>query len=33
MPAANWVLLDSTYIDIEQAFNAIKKIILKTKTV
>ena len=33
MPAANSVLLDTTYIDIEQAFNAIKKIILKTKTV
>ena len=28
MPAANSVLLDTTYIDIEQAFNAIKKIIL-----
>tara|TARA_A100001011_G_scaffold387226_1_gene464647 strand:- start:1619 stop:2266 length:648 start_codon:yes stop_codon:yes gene_type:complete len=30
MPAANSVLLDTSYIDIEQAFNAIKKIILKT---
>ena len=29
MPAANSVLLDTSYIDIEQAFNAIKKIILK----
>ena len=28
IPAANSVLLDTTYIDIEQAFNAIKKIIL-----
>ena len=33
MPAANSVLLDTTYIDIEQAFNAIKQIILKTKTI
>ena len=33
MPAANSVLLDTSYIDIEQAFNAIKNIILKTKTV
>ena len=33
MPAANSVLLDTSYIDIEQAFNAIKKIILKTKTI
>ena len=32
MPAANSVLLDTSYIDIEQAFNAVKKIILKTKT-
>ncbi len=30
MPAANSVLLDTSYIDIEQAFNAIKKIIIKT---
>ena len=30
MPAANSVLLDTSYIDIEQTFNAIKKIILKT---
>ena len=30
MPAANSVLLDTSYIDIEQAFNAIKQIILKT---
>ena len=29
-PAVNSVLLDTTYIDIEQAFNAITKIILKT---
>ena len=29
MPAANSVLLDTSYIDIEQAFNALKKIILK----
>ena len=29
MPAVNSVLLDTTYIDIEQAFNALKKIILK----
>ena len=28
MPAANSVLLDTSYIDIEQAFNALKKIIL-----
>ena len=27
MPAENSVLLDTTYIDIEQAFNAIRKII------
>ena len=33
MPAANSVLLDTSYIDIEQAFNALKKIILKAKTV
>ena len=33
MPAANSVLLDTSYIDIEQAFNAIKRIILKTKTI
>ena len=33
MPAVNSVLLDTSYIDIEQAFNAIKQIILKTKTV
>ena len=33
MPAANSVLLDTSYIDIEQAFNALKKIILKTETV
>ena len=31
MPAANSVLLDTSYIDIEQAFNAIKQIIIKTK--
>tara|TARA_B100001093_G_scaffold108859_1_gene101166 strand:- start:1028 stop:1675 length:648 start_codon:yes stop_codon:yes gene_type:complete len=31
MPAANSVLLDTSYIDIEQTFNAVKKIILKTK--
>ena len=29
MPAANSVLLDTSYIDIEQAFNALKNIILK----
>ena len=29
MPAANSVLLDTSYIDIEQAFNALKKVILK----
>ncbi len=28
-PAANSVLLDTTYLDIEQAFNAIKKIVFK----
>ncbi len=33
LPAANSVLLDTTYIDIEQAFNALIKIILKTKTI
>ena len=33
MPAANSVLLDTSYIDIEQAFNAIKQIILKTKNI
>ena len=33
MPAANSVLLDTSYIDIEQAFNAIKQIILKIKTI
>ena len=32
MPAANSVLLDTSYIDIEQAFNAVKKTILKTNT-
>ena len=32
MPAANSVLLDTSYIDIEQAFNAIKEIILKSKS-
>ena len=31
MPAANSVLLDTSYIDIEQAFNALKNIILKTR--
>ena len=30
MPAANSVLLDTSYIDIEQAFNALNKIILKS---
>ena len=30
MPASNSVLLDTSYIDIEQAFNAINKIILNT---
>ena len=30
-PAANSVLLDTTYLDIEQAFNAIKRIIIKAK--
>ena len=30
MPAANSVLLDTSYIDIEQAFNAMNKIIKKT---
>ena len=29
MPAANSVLLDTSYIDIEQAFNALKQIILQ----
>ena len=29
MPAANSVLLDTSYIDIEQAFNALEEIILK----
>ncbi len=29
MPAVNSVLLDTSYIDIEQAFNAIKEVILK----
>ena len=29
MPATNSVLLDTSYIDIEQAFNALKKIIFK----
>ena len=29
MPASNSVLLDTSYIDIEQAFNALKKIILE----
>ena len=33
MPAANSVLLDTTYIDIEQAFNAIKKLIISNKTI
>ena len=33
MPAANSVLLDTSYIDIEQALNAIKNIIQKTKTI
>ena len=33
MPAANSVLLDTSYIDIEQAFNALKEIILRTKTI
>ena len=33
MPAANSVLLDTTYIDIEQTFNALKEIILRTKTI
>ena len=33
MPAANSVLLDTSYIDIEQVFNILKKIILKTKTI
>ncbi len=33
MPAANSVLLDTTYIDIEQAFNALKKIILRIETI
>ena len=33
MPAANSVLLDTSYIDIEQVFNALKQILLKTKTV
>ena len=32
IPAANSVLLDTSYIDIEQAFNALKEIIYKTKT-
>ena len=32
MPAANSVLLDTSYIDIEQAFNTVKKIILKANT-
>ena len=30
MPAVNSVLLDTSYIDIEQAFNALNKIILKS---
>ncbi len=30
MPASNSVLLDTSYIDIEQAFNAINKVILNT---
>ena len=30
MPASNSVLLDTSYIDIEQAFNALNKIILNT---
>ena len=33
IPAANSVLLDTTYIDIEQVFNALKEIILRTKTI
>ena len=33
MPAANSVLLDTSYIDIEQVFNALKEIILRTKTI
>ena len=33
MPAANSVLLDTTYIDIEQAFNALKKLIISNKTI
>ena len=33
MPAANSVLLDTTYVDIEQAFNALNEIILRTKTI
>ena len=33
MPDANSVLLDTTYIDIEQVFNALKEIILRTKTI
>ena len=32
MPAANSVLLDTTYLDIEQAFNALKEIIIRIKT-
>ena len=33
MPAANSVLLDTTYIDIEQAFNALKKLIISNKAI
>ena len=33
MPAANSVLLDTTYVDIEQVFNAVKKIIPNAKTI
>ena len=33
IPASNSVLLDTSYIDIEQAFNALKEIILRTKTI
>ena len=29
MPAANSVLLDTTYLDIEQAFNALKEILIR----
>jgi len=33
MPAANSVLLDTTYIDIEQAFNKLKEIVSNSKTI